>query len=270
MSIHGWSLRSIIMKNKEIADVLVAGYFLAVILCVASLCVFKSERLMHGHVKKGISKNLYFCFYLYAVCFHTYLSRPPNVYLVFLVRRLVECLAHRYSRKSKLSWCHFVFGFSYYTAVCLYLCDKSIPQETFLSLNAVQAVAHILVFRYGFRHIHYLAEMLIYAYIFLVLHSVHSFLVLAYVVLFATISMHMRCIIEKKEKMRSREGVAVCSHTFSQNVIDRYMPYSTDTRLKHIRVKKVFAEETVCLQASKATGRTYSNKTCFIAEKNYK
>lgn len=204
MSTCAWSLHRIVMRNKETADALVAAYFLAVILCVVSLYVFKYERLLHGHVKKGISKNLYCCFYLYAVCLHLLLSRPPNAYLVFLVRRLVESLVHRYSRKSRLSWCHFAFGFSYYTALCLYLCDKSIPEEVFLGLNAVQAVAHVLVFRYGFRHVHYLAEVLIYAYLFLVLHSVQSLLILVYVVLFAAISMHMRYVVEKTERVRIR------------------------------------------------------------------
>lgn len=199
-----WDIHGIVMKNKKTLDALVASYFLTVILCVVSLYLFNYERIMHGYVKKGISKNLYCCFYLYAVCLYTLISRPPNAYLIFLMRRLVECLVHRYSKKSRFSWCHFFFGFSYYTALCLYLYDKSIPEEMFLGLNVVQAVAHVLVFRYGFRHVHYLAEVLIYTYIFLVLHSVLSFLILVYVVLFAAISIQMRCVVEEKGKKRTR------------------------------------------------------------------
>lgn len=203
-----WALHSTIMGNKDAVDLLVAVYFLAVVLGVASLYLFKYENLRHGHIEKGISKNLYCCFYLYAACLYLLVSKLPNIYMVFLVRRLVESLVHRYSRRSRLSWCQFAFSFSYYTVLCLYLCDKEIPPGLFLGLNAVQMAAHVLVFRYRLRYLHYIAEVLIYTHLFSALRSVQSLLVLAYVVLFAGISMRMRCAIEKEgrrcgKKLRS-------------------------------------------------------------------
>ena len=140
--------------------------------------------ILHGHIKKGMSKNFFIFFYINCLIFNFFIKNF-NLYLLHILRRAIECLIFRYNH-SKMNYIQFIHGIIYYIFLSLHLRDiEGINLPVFILLNVFQTLTHILVFRYKrFVYSHYFSEFLIYLYLFYIKKSKELFYNTIYLIIF--------------------------------------------------------------------------------------
>ncbi|EJW03287.1 hypothetical protein EDEG_02353 [Edhazardia aedis USNM 41457] len=160
----------------------------------------------HGYNTRGISKNYFILFYLYAILYYIYIKDSFNVYFVHICRRFVECCFLKYSRRCKMSFIHLFVGFSYYTVVINKLREENFGYlyvVLFLILNLLQSYAHYRIFAQKKRNIpyfHYLCEFLIFLSIFYKVRSLFCFLNCCWIVTFSAVTILQRRKYNKYDK----------------------------------------------------------------------
>lgn len=169
------------------------------------LChLFAPSLVMHGHTNSMLSKNMFFIFYLSGILYMVFRWKF-SVYILLLIRRLIECYLFRY-RRSRMNILQFIVGISYYIILSDHIMNHDLKLTfPFLCLNMLQFIAHYFVFKRKYTLIHYITELLIYFYIFLQIRTFVLFLNLLWIITFIMITLSTRRFFSRRVSRKHRK-----------------------------------------------------------------